>query len=219
MLPEFNGIEFSNPNRAGNVKNGVGTVSGGGVQPKTLAVGMACVVLFEGKSLDLEPTWNRAQLLSVNNNTAELFFIDYGHSHHCAVHHIRAIEDEFLTEPAMAYHCRLTGIDAPETWTDDNILQFIEDTKVCEATFFSHGVRLERTRNCARVVLNELFGYPKMTGVPPPAEDYSSMAVPLQAVDVTTTCFTDLNEFVLSPADLSAYKVLSTTVLFVGGII
>ena len=155
----------------------------------------------------MENTWNRCQILSVSNDVAELYFIDYGHSQTCDVKDIMAIEDEFLAHPAMAYHCSLAGVDVADTWTDDNILNFVEQARSCEATFFTHGVRLDRTENGTRTVLNELFGFPKTTDVAVPVEDYSSMAVPLGVVQVATAMFHNVDKFFLSPADLSAYKV------------
>lgn len=179
-------------------------------RPKTLLPGMACVALFQAVWRDLEHTWNRAQILSFEGNYVELFFIDYGHSHKCQLQHIRAIEDEFLTVPPMAYYCRLAGIDVTDTLDDDDMMRFIKEARSCEATFFSHGVRFDRIVNSTRVVLNELFGFPKTTDIDVPVEDYSSMAVPSHAADVRTVHFVSLDKFFLSPADLSAYEVFVT---------
>ena len=54
-------------------------------------------------------SWYRAKILDVNNDNISVLFIDYGNGEVVTMDKIQPIDDQFISLPAQAIHCSITG--------------------------------------------------------------------------------------------------------------
>ena len=72
-----------------------------------------------------DKSWYRAKVLSVDNDTVSVLFVDYGNNEVVAMEKIQPIDDQFLSLPAQAIHCSITG-DTQRTYSSDLVATFME---------------------------------------------------------------------------------------------
>jgi len=174
--------------------------------------GSACVVQCQE-----DKRWYRGKILQLNDPpaTIQLFtvlFVDYGNTQRSSLKQLKAIDEEFVQLPPQAFHCRLSGIGNCRAWTVDDKKTFEAYTldKPVTATFAdldSKGkfpVRLV----VGSKVINEAFGAPGSTSVPPPSTGYTYLSVTHTPTDVSIAWYYTPGRFFTSPVDLSAYQVI-----------
>jgi hypothetical protein len=176
--------------------------------------GSACVVQYEEDN-----RWYRGRILQFNDppvtiQLATVLFIDYGNTQRSSLKQLKAIDEEFVKLPPQAYHCRLSGIGNSRTWTieDKNTLEARTVGKCITATFAERGsdgkfpVRLVDGSNMD--VINEVFGAPSTTIVPPPSAGYTYLPVSQTPLDVSIAWYYNPGRIFTSPVDVSAYQVM-----------
>lgn len=177
---------------------------------------MACVALYPE-----DGCWYRSQVISIHGSEVEILFVDYGNKTKVPLSDVKVIEEDLLVLPAQAYHCRLTAIQVPVSWTDADKCLFEGATfdKTLEASLIDcvNGryevvmtqVQEEGTGK-TRVVINEMFGYPKYTDISTPlSDDYTSAPISNASnVDLKVSWFYHSQKFYLTSPELSCYEVL-----------
>ncbi|EFX87066.1 hypothetical protein DAPPUDRAFT_312582 [Daphnia pulex] len=170
-----------------------------------LKVGSACVVQYEE-----DKGWYRGKILKFcDPHGATVLFVDYGNTQLAPVEQIKSIDEEFMKLPPLAYHCRLDGVDASCDWTVEEKKKFEGRTmtKLFSATFTlrdsegKYPVRLVEETKKANIAINEEFGAPNFTNIPPPSSGYTSRSVPDKPISVVVSCCVNPFRFYLSPND------------------
>ena len=87
-----------------------------------------------------DESWYRAKVLSVNNDTVSVFFVDYGNGEVVTMEKIQPINDQFVSLPAQAIHCSISG-DTQRTYSSDLVATFIETIYEQEGTIVVQQVR------------------------------------------------------------------------------
>ena len=80
-----------------------------------------------------DESWYRAKVISVDDDSVSVLFIDYGNSEAVAMEKIQPIDNQFLSLPAQAIHCSITA-DTQRTFSSDVIATFEETVYEQEAT-------------------------------------------------------------------------------------
>ena len=169
---------------------------------------MACVALYIE-----DGGWYRSQITAVDSAQVEVLFVDYGNRQKSPVSEVKIIEPQFLDLPPQAYRCCLTGIEkkSSSSWTEDDKmkLESATITKILEVNYLRRSdtgeyqvVLMEEGR-----VLNEMFGYPKSTGVAVPVNGYTCLPLPSKRSKVNVSWYFNPAKFFLSPIDSSAVQV------------
>lgn len=174
--------------------------------------GSACVVQYEEDS-----QWYRGQVLQLSDSPATIqlvtvLFVDYGNTQLSSLKQLKAIDEEFIQLPPQAFHCRLSGICNSKTWTveDKNKLEACTTKKPVTAMFAerdSNGKFPVRLMDGSKVI-NEAFGAPSSTSVPPPSAGYQYLPVTQTPIDVSIAWYYNPGRIFTSPVDLSAYQVI-----------
>lgn len=176
--------------------------------------GSACVVQYEEDN-----RWYRGKILQLDDppvtiQLATVLFVDYGNTQRSPLKQLKAIDEEFVQLPPQAYHCRLSGIGNSRTWRveDKSTLEARTFNKFITATFAlqdSDGkfpVRLVDGSNMN--VINEAFGAPSSTAIPPPSTGYTYLPVSQTPVNVSIAWYHNPGRIFTSPVDVSAYQVM-----------
>ena len=87
-----------------------------------------------------DESWYRAKVLSVDNDSVSVLFVDYGNSEVVTMEKIQPIDDQFLSLPAQAIHCSITG-DTQRTYSSDLVAKFMEAIYEQEGTIVVQQVR------------------------------------------------------------------------------
>ncbi len=86
---------------------------------------MACIAKFSADDM-----WYRAQIVRlIDEETIQVRFSDYGNEEPRPFNSIKVIEEVFLTLPPQAFHCKLSGLKADITWTQNEIVRFTTATE------------------------------------------------------------------------------------------
>ena len=80
-----------------------------------------------------DESWYRAKVISVDDDSVSVLFIDYGNSEAVTMEKIQPIDNQFLSLPAQAIHCSITA-DTQRTFSSDVIATFEETVYEQEAT-------------------------------------------------------------------------------------
>ena len=72
-----------------------------------------------------DKSWYRAKVLNVENDNISVLFIDYGNGEVVTMDKIQPIEDQFLSLPAQAIHCSISG-DTKRSYSSEVVDTFTE---------------------------------------------------------------------------------------------
>jgi len=87
-----------------------------------------------------DESWYRAEVLSVSDDGVSVLFVDYGNSELVTMDRIQPINNRFLSLPAQAIQCSITG-DTKRTYSPDVINTFYETIYEQEGSILVQQVR------------------------------------------------------------------------------
>lgn len=158
------------------------------VPPK---VGAPCVAQFleDGQ-------WYRGKVIDVNETEVEILFVDYGNTQRGPLDSVKAIIEEFVQLPPLAYHCELHFDESKKIidWTLAEKKRFDAvtlDKEKMQAIFenidgSTYPISLMSFEDDEWVNINDLF-------------------IRLPSVPVKVASFSNVGKFYLSPNDQSPY--------------
>ncbi len=112
------------------------------------AGGLCCALYSE------DECWYRAQIIQVQSNSAQVYFIDYGNTETVALASLRQLKEEYTDLPSQAVQCSLANISAKgNSWSPAAITEFTQLTEEKE-------LRVEIAGNSGNVYQVELFDPP-----------------------------------------------------------
>jgi len=158
-------------------------------------VGMLCCARYNSDN-----NWYRAEITSVRNNDVTLYFFDYGnHEEYGGLpsSDVRQLDDQFLSLPAFAIHCRLMGSSG---YTDNMAAKFEEIvmSDVMYAKFLSVGqggimeTELRESGPTGSTVLSMLQDYDSSNDVPTGLQTIPQLSLPIGSsiLVLVTACAT-----------------------------
>ncbi len=89
------------------------------------SAGDVCCALYSE-----DENWYRAQIMQVQNNSAQVLFIDYGNTETVPLASLRKLKEEYTKLPCQAMHCSLAHITPKGNgWNPTAIAQFTQLTE------------------------------------------------------------------------------------------
>ena len=74
-----------------------------------------------------EEKWYRARVKSIEESTAEVFFLDWGNSESMSTSQLRPLDEQFLSLPAQCILCSLHNVQPiTDDWSDEAVAFFEE---------------------------------------------------------------------------------------------
>jgi hypothetical protein len=110
-----------------------------------------------------------------------VLFVDYGNIQLCPPEQVKYIEEVFVQQPPLVFHCKLKGVEG--SWTDEDVAKFnarsmfktLSDTFTACDSDGKYPIRLVVENDGATTVVNNLFG--GKASIPPPSGGYTYLPV------------------------------------------